>query len=178
MLYIRHAQKAYSNGADREFSLDPSLTEVGRTAARDKFRELIRDYGIPTRIVCSPYLRARETAQIATEVLFEMTNIQMNVSCNPEIGEYLGHHKGKDINSCLRKETLIHNPVPPELWKDYITRINKYVRRTNWNNTKELVWHITHGLVIQSIAHFKGVKIKHPEELSGICVVANSVSPI
>lgn len=178
MLYIRHAQKAYSNGAVKEFSLDPALTDAGRTAARSKFRQLIIQHGIPTRIICSPYLRARETAQIANEVVAEITNSQVEITYDREIGEYLGHHHGKNLQQCLRPETLVHNPIPPELWKQYQTRIRKYVRDTNWACSKQLTWHITHGLIIQSIAQFRGYKIKHPEELSGIRVDEHEVSLI
>lgn len=173
MLYIRHAQKAYNNGASEQFSLDPQLTEAGREASKAKFNYLVEHYGIPKKIICSPYLRARETAQIASEVILDLTGTKIEISCDPLIGEYLGHHKNKDINTCLHEETLIHNPIPQEHWKQYSSRVGKHVRAAKPN-----IWYITHGLVIQSIAFFNGTKIPYPSELEGIRIEGNNITLI
>lgn len=173
MLYIRHGQKAYNNGASTEFSLDPHLTESGRDACKVRFRSLVEKYGIPMKIISSPYLRARETATIASEVIYEITNKTIEISYDPLIGEYLGHHNGKDINKCLHEETLVHNPIPPEQWKQYSARVRKHTREAQTN-----VWYITHGLIIQSIALFNGTKIPHPSELTGIYIDTNGISMI
>lgn len=176
MLYIRHAQKAHRNGASHEFPLDPGLTDTGRKHARDRFRELVILYGIPSQIVCSPFLRARETAQIANEIITEITGKSLDILCEPQIGEYLGHHRDKTMHKCLRPETLIHNPIPPEQWKQYSKRIRNFVRNIRpYNGT---IWYITHGIVIKSIAHFLGYNMEYPEELSGIYINPNDVSSV
>lgn len=174
MLYIRHGQKAYNNGASTDFSLDPPLTESGRESCKTKFLYLIEKYGIPTKIISSPYLRARETAQIASDMIFQVTNKIIEISYDPLIGEYLGNQRHKDINKCLHQETLIHNPIPPEQWKQYSSRVRKHTRVANPN-----CWYITHGLVIQSIALFHNkTKIPHPSELEGIYIDDNGVNII
>lgn len=173
MLYIRHAEKAYGNGKSAEFSLDPHLTESGREASKVKFKYLVEKYGIPEKIVCSPYLRARETAQIAREIILNITGDKLEISCDPLIGEYLGHHKNKDISSCLHKETLIHNPIPPEQWKQYSSRVRKHLR-----SAKSNIWYITHGLVIDSIAFFNGIKIPYPSELEGIYIKDKNITRV
>lgn len=165
MLYIRHAQKAYRNGGANEFSLDPGLTEEGKQRSRIKFHKLVVKYGVPSKIVTSPYLRARETAQIAHDVIFEETGHDIKIIHDPIIGEYLGHQFNRDIFQCLRPDTLNHNPIPPEEWEQYSARIYNHVKIAEENT-----WFISHGIVIQSIAYFNGKKIPYPSELGGICI--------
>ena len=165
MLYIRHAQKAYSNGAAKQFSLDPPLTEDGKAAAKLRFTELLERFGPPDRIIASPYLRARETAQIAADVILESTGRVVTITHNPSIGEYLGHHHKCNPDTDLHPETCIHDPIPPETWGQYSVRIRKYV-----NSDSESGWYISHGVVIQSIAFFHGTKIQYPSELHGIYI--------
>jgi broad specificity phosphatase PhoE len=166
MLYIRHAQKLYRNGHHHEFSLDPGLTDSGRESAKVKFAQLIQIYGIPSLIISSPYLRTRETANIARDIIYEQTHILIEIIYDPAIGEYLGHQTHRDLQQSLHPDTIIHNPIPPEQWKQYSARISKHIK----TSTQSSVWYITHGLVIQSVAFFHGRKIPHPNELEGICI--------
>ena len=173
MLYIRHAQKLYRNGSSSTFSLDPGITNEGREAAKLKFSQLIKLHGIPSKIISSPYLRTRETAQIAHDVIFEASGKSIEITYEPLIGEYLGHHNNKDISKCLRSETLIHNPIFPEDWVHYSQRIRKYLERDH-----DFGWYITHGIVIQSISVFSGKKINYPNELEGIIINSNEINKI
>ena len=91
MLYIRHGQKSYSNGKSTIYSLDPDLTENGRLQAYNKFKYLLNNFGIPKIIISSPYLRTRETAEIAKTVILEQTNIEIPIIYDSSIGEYLGN---------------------------------------------------------------------------------------
>lgn len=172
-MYIRHGPKAYKNGANVEYSLDPGLTEAGKSAAHTKFTELINRYGPPAQIVTSPYFRARETALIAQHVINEMTGVVVPVMAEPLIGEYLGHQSHKNLSTSLRPETLSYRPIPPENWKQYSARVRLHTRKSVGNT-----WYITHGIVIQSVAHFRGIEIKHPHELEGIMIDSNGVSVV
>lgn len=165
MLYIRHGEKAYKNGGSEDYSLDPPLTEQGRIVAKEKFQQLIRNYRTPNKIVSSPYLRTRQTAEIAADVIFGETGVKIEILCDPNIGEYLNDQKYKDINNCLRYETLVHNPVPPQNLKQYNKRAHKHNRLATPD-----IWYITHGMFIQSIAYFNGTKIKYPSVSEGIYV--------
>lgn len=176
MLYIRHPEKAYTNGTAREYSLDPGLTEAGKEAARDRFRALVRAHGAPPLIITSPYLRARETAQIANEVITEITGSSVDIIYDARIGEFLGHHKDKDLNMCLRPETLVHKPMPPEHWRQFVNRVRKYVK--SLNGKVDPAWCITHGIVIKTIARAHGYEVNYPKELRGIRVSHDGVTII
>lgn len=164
-LYIRHADKQYKNGKNEEYSLDPDITEEGKIAAINKFNSLIDKYGIPEKIITSPYLRTRTTAEIARSVIFEKTNLYIEIYYDNKLGECLKNQVGKDLNICLRPETLIHDPIPPETLKEYNDRIYKHAK-TMTSNT----WYITHGFNIYTVASIKKYKIKHPNELCGIAI--------
>lgn len=174
MIYIRHAEKAYKNGGASEYSLDPELTNQGRVTAREKFEHLLNTYGIPDKIITSPYLRARETAEIAADVLFQMTGFEIELIYDCTLGEYLGNQKHKDITNCLRSETLIHNPIPPESWDQYTHRIRKHIKSRSQSN----IWYITHGIVIKTIARLIGEKIDYPGPLEGIRISNKIITTI
>lgn len=167
MLYIRHGPKLYKNGDSSSYPLDPPLTPEGKNTARNKFRSLLQRFGPPPKIVSSPYLRARETAKIAQDVIFEDTGKTVPIVYDSAIGEYLGHQKNCDMKRDLYPETLQLNPLPPETWNQYSYRV-----RTHFNKTKDDGWYITHGLVINSIAFFHKKKF-YPSELEGIFIDSN-----
>lgn len=65
LILMRHAQAAYNAETDR---LRP-LTLEGRQKAVQSARQLLQDGHKPQLILCSPYLRAQQTAQLAGEIL-------------------------------------------------------------------------------------------------------------
>ena len=170
MIYIRHAEKSYKNGDSAEFSLEPDLTENGREQAKIRFRSLLENYGRPTRIISSPYLRARETAKIAQDVILEVTGKYVEISYDPTIGEYLDHQNNISLEQGLRPETLALNPIPHETLTQYRSRVRQHTRRRSKNG-----WYISHGMVIQSVAHFNDTKIPYPPPLSAIHIDSDVV---
>lgn len=164
-LYIRHGEKLYNNGDSIIFCLDPGLTEKGKEEAWTEFSLIVQDFEVPEKIVSSPYLRTRQTAEIAQDVIFSITGKIVPIFIDPMVGEYLGHQIGKDLNKCLRKETLQFNPIPQETWNEFCNRISTHTK-TEGNN----IWYITHGLVIKMIAHANGEKLDRPKPLKGICL--------
>lgn len=173
ILYIRHAEKQYKNGKNEEFSLDPDITEEGKIAALNKFKSLVDKYGIPERIISSPYLRTRTTAEIANSVIFEKTNINIEIQYDNKLGECLKNQVDKDLNICLRPETLIHNPIHHETSEHYNNVIYEHTKESQYNT-----WYITHGFNIYTIALMKKRKIKYPDELCGIVIDDRKITTI
>lgn len=169
MLYIRHGPKLYANGGASTYGMDPGLHPSGKQACVDKFTVLVNKYGAPPKIYCSPYLRARETAAIAQEVIAQHTGVTVEIVPQARLGEYLGHQKRCNLTTDLRPETLAHNPIPPETWKDYGKRVRTMIPLSQKG------WHISHGIVIKSITHFLGTEIEYPSELSGFIMNNNKL---
>ena len=161
-IYIRHAHKAYKNGnptflknqvtksKDHQHSHDPPLTAEGRKEATLLAENLLKKYPVPTKIITSPYLRARETAIIMAGVIvkkYSPSSIQ--ILCDNQVSEYLGNH----ATSCLdvTTGTSRHHPPHPESFYHFRERIKKHY--LTWEKSDEVVWVITHGIVINEIIH-------------------------
>lgn len=178
MLYIRHGEKAYSNGNSEKFPLDPPLTEKGKIDAKEKFTQLLLAYGHPEVIICSPFLRTRETAEIAVEVIYNNNNVLVPMIFSNNIGEYLGNQT-KILPQFLKEETLNYNPILMESWQQFI-------ERTKPHNIPNIckAWYISHGLTIQHIIkhhkqHLNDVtKTSYPKVLEGFAIIDNIVTTI
>ncbi len=168
MIFVRHGKKEYSNGKSENYSCDPSLTSEGIVEAIDKFQNILEKYGIPEKIISSPFERTRQTAEIAQSVIYNISGKKIDIYFDRNLGEYLGNQakSNPNIKESLRNETLMLNPHIKENWYAFHNRIKKYCNGLKTGN----VWHISHGLVIQKIAECYGYKIRHPSEVSGIII--------
>ena len=155
-IYIRHADKDFNNGNSEYFKHDPGITETGVDRAKNIGMKLIKLYGEPTKIISSPYRRARETSLIMNNVL---KNPLDEIVIETDISEYLGNHN--DVPLDVTIATKIHCPPHPETFEHMKKRVKKYLEK---NNKKEgIVWVITHGLIIKQIA--LSYKIKTSKQL-------------
>jgi broad specificity phosphatase PhoE len=180
MLFIRHGEKEYRNGHSSEFPLDPGLTEEGKKAAYDKFYKLCDLLGPPNRIVCSPYLRTRETAEIAREAVNAWKQDKgKNWARDPEIiherriGEFLGNHMNCVMGRDVRPMTLLHDPVPPETLTSFRRRVSEF-----YYNHHGPGWYVTHGILIQTIAYYNNYSLEHPEPLGGVYITRTSFTRV
>lgn len=154
MLYLRHAEKGYKNtSTNHTFCLDAGLTHLGKKQALDRFKQLIKEYPIPSLIICSPFLRCRQTAKILQQVILKQTKKYVKIRVNRNIGEYLGNQQNKadNIYDYMRLETVDHKPIGVETWKQYSHRIARFYQKQDLNAN---IWCITHGIVLQSIEFF------------------------
>lgn len=160
-IYIRHAQKAYRNGRapSNNPNHDPPLTERGKRETRKLAEKLLQYYSVPTRIITSPYLRARQTALILAEVVAAKSR-SIAVKCERDLSEYLGNHSDKSLDVTI--ETAMHNPPHPESYSCFQQRILRY-HCTYIKGDQEVIWIVTHGIVINEILNFWGLpQIKIP----------------
>ena len=161
-IYIRHAHKAYKNGRplvqkgnhlsskDQRYSYahDPPLTAEGKKAASDLAEELLKKYPVPTQIITSPYLRARETAAIMAGVIVKKYSpASIQILCHTELSEYLGNHSKYLLD--VTPATARHNPPHPETFYRFRERIERHY--TSWQPSEEVTWVITHGIIINEI---------------------------
>jgi broad specificity phosphatase PhoE len=159
MLYIRHGHKAYYNDSTRDGGLDPPLTPEGRQEAYEFFTYLVnQSTAPPSRLVVSPFLRARETAAIAQDCLMQRWgNIPLII--DPYIGEYLGRHKSiKDRH--FDTETYKHRPIKEKRWSEFMARVKQH-----YQSCSEPGWYITHGVFIVVLAQLCGHRVSYPDFL-------------
>jgi broad specificity phosphatase PhoE len=174
LLILRHAEKEFSNGKGYNYRYDPGLTEKGKQDAEAHFKKLIKIHGIPSKLFCSPFLRTRQTAKIAKDIIYQETGIVIKIIHMPLLGEYLGNHK--DINPYvdINEETLKHQPIFNENFSRYKERVMKFSRTFKHEN----VWVITHGLFISLFNISKGGKKIYPQELTGLILKKGEVIEI
>lgn len=162
-IYIRHAEKMYENGKADSYWLDPHLTENGIESAHQRFIYLLRDNPVPDLIICSPYLRTRQTAKIAQDVIFFKTKILIEISYDGELSEFLNCHKYKNLDGAHYPKTLKENPSTPETKYKFKKRVHQ-----QFQSSLPRVWYITHGTNIQTIANYLKQPIKYPDLLGAI----------
>lgn len=157
-IYIRHAEKLYNNGKSKSYKFDPGITEEGFQNSIKLSRFLIRKYGKPEFIICSPYLRTRQTAYAMAK------EKKIPIIINPKLSEYLGNHYDKKLD--VHKETLKYQPPHPEKFSDLKKRIIEYSKYIKSINNKN-IWIITHGLIIKEFAKLHKRKLpNHIRNLS------------
>lgn len=166
-IYIRHADKLYANGKADMYKHDPGIIpgeefKIGALAGK-----LIQKYGLPTMIICSPYLRTRQTAHHLIKTIYQFSHKEVPLFCDVDLSEYLGNRPNEIMD--VTPDTKSYNPPHPEKFHDLSSRVqhhNTIVRGLEAGN----IWCITHGIVIKALGHIYGVKCDQIEPLEAFRV--------
>lgn len=157
VVYIRHAHKDYQNGNAEFFKFDPSITDEGVARAKIIAKHLVDLYGEPTRIISSPFRRTRETATVLGSIL--KNQFADIYEIDRDVGEYLGNHNGAELDVVVA--TRIHNPFHSESFETMKKRVKKHIekiRKRNSQNSKEIIWVVTHGIIVKQVVSYFGIK--------------------
>jgi len=169
-IYIRHGVKEYTNNPNMKHGYDAKLKEQHLQDIYSKFEYIKNKYGIPTRIVCSPYFRTRQTAQIASEVMYNEHKIKID----PHLGEYLGNHPNKSLINACRECTLTHGAYHGGKMPSFMRQIKRHLRRQYSGYTI----FISHGFTIKQIASELGLNMNHPSEVCGFVTTDDDIYEI
>lgn len=160
ILWIRHGNKLYCNGKAPEgyHQHDPPLKDDAKDEIYKKVDTLIKEFGFPDKVICSPFLRTRQTVEKILERLFlinvkRASNIIVEMDMN--ISEYLGFQKPyfeeADIHDETKKlaKTKIFlgeslNKLNSRV-KDHISKLNLF------EDKEEIIWVITHGIILNNV---------------------------
>ena len=127
-IYIRHAEKEYDNNKSAAFRFDPNITQEGRIGSMQLADELIKLWGIPKYIICSPYLRCRQTSEaLLDQVKYHLINdTSIEIKCSIEVSEYLGNQiKNYPSEEDFYRETNILEPPINETFSVMEKRVRK-----------------------------------------------------
>lgn len=160
MLFIRHCEKLYENGCVYPLGLDPGITEESAKEAEIKFDFLIKKFKIPKKIVCSPYLRTRQTAEILQNAINKNFNFKVPIICDFEFSEYLGNQKKNYCQENFEQETLKCGIIPPESIKQFKDRVKKVCSKLEFGT-----WYVTHGFFMTLVSEYFGKKISYPKPI-------------
>lgn len=124
----------------------------------NKTKKLIRKYGYPHKIYCSPFKRVRETVSIMHDYILSK-GYNVDIYIEPYLSRYFtGDEK---YNPSVRKTTLHYNPPLNETGKMFNRRVDKIENRINRNTCN--TWCVTHYLVIKRIT--KNHEIEIPKKM-------------
>ena len=168
VIWIRHGEKIYPNGAAPQGSHnhDPPIKDNVKCKI-EKICEKIRSrFGVPTKIISSPFLRTRETALLIKD--FFNSEKEINIVIDNNISEYLGWSRPKGQRADVSEETnqFITPTLGTEKLKDVEQRSREHVQYVNKTGITVVV---THGIVIGYIYQYlTGKKMNRINELRGI----------
>jgi broad specificity phosphatase PhoE len=173
LIFIRHGPKKYKNNHNPEGmpAHDPPLDCQNRLVVF-KASKIFAEHGIPTKIICSPFLRTRQTANIIKNIL----PVETEIIVDKDVEEFLGFQKPIGGKSDLDLETQKYTDV-----KLGVENFEKLIKRAEnfYNKVKSeggIILIITHGIFISQLAKSLNINIKHIEELSGIVIENNKVN--
>lgn len=114
-------------------------------------KSLIKKYGYPDKIYCSPFKRARATL----EIMLKLINKKVKVIIDPNLSRFFTRNEQKNVS--VRRQTLKYDPPLYENKKSFHKRVDK-VEKKNYCTCCN-VWHITHYLVLKRICQNNNIPI-------------------
>lgn len=160
IIWIRHGNKLYCNGKapDGYRQHDPPLKEDAKEDIYKKVDSLLYEFGFPDRIICSPFLRTRQTVEIMLEHLYilnvkKASNITVEMDMN--ISEYLGFQKPYFNEADVDEETSNLSKTKillGESLKSLNFRVKEHISKLNlFEDKSEIIWVITHGIILNNV---------------------------
>lgn len=119
----------------------------------EKTKKLIKKYGYPDKIYCSPFKRVRETVNIIVNYINKYHKVKIYM--DPNLSRYFTS-KEKN-NPSVRNTTLQYDPPIHESYSDFKKRVDKSHAIINHNDCN--TWCITHYLVIKRITKNNNIDI-------------------
>lgn len=154
-ILIRHAEKEYGNGQSSTLTHDPGITTVGRLTSRLLALFLLKEYGLPHLIICSPYRRCRETAIEMALILPQPVPIKCDIS----ISEYLGNRTEEKLD--VDPETSKYHPPHPENFNQMDCRVRRHNDiMCELDDQPEVIWFITHGIILHRLINSIGYRLR------------------
>lgn len=150
LIYLRHGD----DRGDDVYQHDRRLNKHGRTQAPKAAKRLIKKYGHPDTVLCSPFRRTLETLAAMSERFTR----PVIVHSDSRLAQGLSEKRQRDPQvspETLAQITLVEDKAAFQL------RIAKHVREVR--HLSGVIWCVTHQAVIEEVALHFSVKI--PERI-------------
>ena len=167
IIYLRHGEDMRT-----KYKYDEKLTPRGKEAARDLAKTLIRKYGIPDIIYCSPFYRTRQTRRQMLKVIEKQTGQEVINIIDPRLGRFFT--KKEMENPDIRRDTRTKNVTMYETWEDFKARVREQVSEMESNDQYRVIWCIGHTLIIKQIIRIKKIRRSSHIEYSDHVILKSS----
>ena len=177
VIWIRHGEKKFRNGKGMPgyYKHDPPLKDNCDTKINIVGHSIYLKQGVPDKIICSPFLRTRETAQKIQNFFFINYNKHIDIDIDTNIGEFLGWVKPFGLKAQVSEGTSKY--IKPILGIEKVRDVEERSKvHVNLINKEQNILIITHGIVIEFIhKHLTGKKLTKVKELAGISLSGKNV---
>lgn len=178
-IWIRHAEKKYKNGKGGAYDKqhDPGIVE-DESVIYETVSKLVAEYETPDKILCSPFLRTRQTSEVIKKALRQKYDKDVEIIVCNNVREYLGFCKSKDGYADLDYQTEKHIGGPLKLKETMLNLTLRLESHINMlNKTEKNVWIITHGILMSKIYKlYTGEEPNRPSTLDYIIYDNNQIS--
>ena len=149
IVFIRHGEKEYANGKNPpgKPAHDPSLLKSEEQKIEALTVDLISKYGIPNKLIVSPFERTRQTAEIINNTIVKIYDKFCLTYYDKEVSEFLGFQRPKNKPADVTKHTSLY--IKPIIGAEQLQSCkNRIINFYKKLNKKENTWIITHGILI------------------------------
>jgi len=172
IVYMRHAEDVRCATCPKH---DTPITQAGATQAQETALDLCERYGFPSVILCSPYLRTRQTAHYMQDELVRQTGITVPVYIDTLLSKYVSSKEMKRLG--VRADTLMYKPPLHESKWQLQFRVKQHLNGLRWRDPTVVtttrraddgddareaagpVWCLTHGIVVRYVAKMCGMQV-------------------
>lgn len=165
IVYIRHGH----DDEDLKFSEhedDVELLRAGWELAQVRARRLVRYFGVPEVIRCSPFQRAVDTARAMSKWMEKNLEVKVPLEVDCSLSRLFSPEEQEcpDLNPQTAR-----CPIPiKEKWKDFCTRVAGHTEtmrdQIGAYQPGRNIWCISHSIVLLEIAHYHHKEIRDPVE--------------
>ena len=155
IILIRHSHDRVKGSV--RHAHDTDITEKGVAMAQKKARKLVRRYGRPSMILCSPFRRTRETMTVMAD---EISISGKRQYIDPRLGRIFADDERKQPK--MAASTQAYGVNADEGRRRFRARVDNFVRDIDqYIDTEEVVWVITHAIVFNSVLERYGHETGH-----------------
>lgn len=165
IIYIRHGQDKRSG-----YKYDEKLTSRGKKESKEMAIDLIKQYGLPDVIYCSPFYRTRQTKRRMVKMVKKYGG-DPKVIIDSRLSRFFT--KKEKRNPDIKKDTMKHNVPIYESWEEFKLRVKDQLNDMESSNN-QIVWCIGHTLIIKHVARFKNIdRPDHVDYLDTVIITLN-----
>lgn len=166
IIIFRHAkddEKAAS------YDHDAHITEEGAAEVPAMVKRLVKEFGFPSIIICSPFVRARETLKIIRSVLKKHKKFpELKFKIDKRLSRYFTSEQQR--NPSIRPDTQKHKPPIYEHIDDFNTRLkgvmNNLASKGYAEKKGPVIWCVSHGLAVKKL--LLNIGLNSPESVPAL----------
>jgi phosphohistidine phosphatase SixA len=156
LFYIRHSKDFQNEEATHAH--DARLTQDGKDLAEKTGRKLIKRYGYPQIVYCSPFRRTKETMKSMFKKVNPQEVAKIEIIYDAELSRYFT--KEEKQNASVDEKTEAANIPIYENVVEFGERTERLVKRmARYVDSSVIVWCITHTTVYKRLSKIYDVTL-------------------